>query len=143
MIPAFDPATGALPAGIHESDWASFVTRYGTTPRRVALLAGMQRALVSLANAGCTRVYLGGSFVTTKPEPGDWDGCFEAEGMNFFRLDKALARSNRLAMKDLYFGELYNAADLAITGQAFRDFFQSSRASQPVGVIALNPAAAR
>ena len=80
MIPEFDQATGTLPAGIHESDWAEVVARFGASDARRTLLAGMRQALRNLAAAGCTRVYLGGSFVTERSEregrpPRDWDGA--------------------------------------------------------------------
>jgi len=139
LIPAFDPATGALPAGIHESDWAEVVSRFGTNPHRRALLAGMRRAFLSLAEAGCARVYLGGSFVTAKAEPGDWDGCYEAAGVDFFRLEKVIVRRNKFMMGAFFSGEIYDADAQTITGEPFRLFFQRNRADNLVGMIALDP----
>lgn len=40
---------------------------------RRALLDGVHEALTLLAEAGCTKVWLNGNFVTAKDEPGDFD----------------------------------------------------------------------
>jgi hypothetical protein len=66
MIPAFDPNTNALPAGIHKSDWAEFVTRFGYNAHRQVLLVGMKKALTWVMKAGGAGIYIGGSFVTSK-----------------------------------------------------------------------------
>jgi hypothetical protein len=86
MIPPFDPAPGALPPGIHEATWAAVVVRYGYNPVRRRLLDGLAMALEGLRVAGCRRAYLGGSFVTTKPEPGDFDMCWDVAGVDEDRL---------------------------------------------------------
>jgi len=48
-MPEFDPATGALPAGIHEATWPEVAARFGGNDRRNALLRGMREALLHLA----------------------------------------------------------------------------------------------
>lgn len=140
MIPAFDPTTGALPPGVHEATWGEVAERFGAGERRRALLAGMRDALRTLGRAGCTRVYLGGSFVTAIAEPGDWDGCYDRNGVHTLRLDTHIAASDRTFMKMLYLGEIYDADDMTITGEPFRAFFQRNRAGDAVGVVALDPA---
>ena len=55
MIPPFDPATGALPPGIHEASWAEIVSRFGYNPDRQRLLVGLRFALAGLGFAGCKR----------------------------------------------------------------------------------------
>ncbi|HWE62122.1 MAG TPA: hypothetical protein VHB98_10450 [Chloroflexota bacterium] len=70
------PGDRRVAPGIHETTWAEVVERFGFSARRQMLLSGLQQALRSLAHAGCKRVYLGGSFVTTRNDPGDWDGCY-------------------------------------------------------------------
>ena len=44
VIPPFDPATGNLPAGVHDATWDEFVARYGHTSHRLRLLAGLKTA---------------------------------------------------------------------------------------------------
>ena len=106
MVPAFDPATGALPPGIHEATWVEVVGRFGTNDRRRELLQGMREALLHLARVGCRRIYLGGSFITAKEMPGDWDACYEPipastrdqSGRRRPMLDRNIGTSNREAI---------------------------------------------
>ncbi len=56
------------PARVEEATWSDILVRYGSTPHRLRLLAGLHAALASLRQAGCTRAYLDGSFVTAKEE---------------------------------------------------------------------------
>jgi hypothetical protein len=74
VLPEFT-SDGDLPFGVHLIDWQELRSRFGTqTPRRVWLLGRLQ-ALVSLAaNTGkLRRVFVWGSFVTTKASPKDID----------------------------------------------------------------------
>lgn len=80
MIPEFDPATGSLPAGEHSAAWQEMLDRFGHTPWRRKLLQGLLDALRLLKAAGCQRVYVDGSFVTAKQEPGGFDACWDAAG---------------------------------------------------------------
>jgi len=71
VIPSFD-GRAVLPPGIHSTTWDEIVERYATTERRTELLDGLLEAITSLRSAGCTRIYLDGSFVTEKELPGDF-----------------------------------------------------------------------
>jgi hypothetical protein len=77
MIPEFDPATDCLPCGIHEATWTEIAERFGTGERRQIILAGLQTALQMFRAAGARHAHLGGSFVSAKAEPHDFDGCFD------------------------------------------------------------------
>lgn len=141
MIPPFEPSTGLLPPGIHEATWEEFVARFGWTPHRLTLLAGLKAALDALRAAGCRRAYVDGSFVTAKEEPGDFDACWEPAGIDLDVLDPVLLTfdTGRRAQKAKYGGELFQAnmpADFART--TFLDFFQRSRGGQPKGIVALD-----
>jgi len=74
MIPSFE-ASGNLPPGVHAASWREFAGRYGVTPRRRFLLAGLRAAMRSLKAADCRYVYLDGSFVTAKATPGTTTGA--------------------------------------------------------------------
>src|SRR6202030_4426738 len=87
MIPAFDPR-GNLPPGRHQTSWEDFVKRFGTPPQRRNLLGGMKQLLLSLKNVGCGRVFMDGSFVTSKPNPADYDGCWDRVGMDLAKLQR-------------------------------------------------------
>lgn len=58
-------------------------------------MAGMLEALRLLTVAGCVRAYIDGSFVTVKEEPGDFDACWDAEGVDFDLVDERLLTFDR------------------------------------------------
>lgn len=141
MIPAFDPKTGNLPKGEHFATWAEIEARFGHTPWRQKLVNGLKRALEALRAAGCKKVYLDGSFVTEKERPGDFDACWEVEGVNGDLLDEELLdfADGRAAQKAKYGGELFPAESNAdTTGTLFRAFFQQDRDGNPKGVIVID-----
>jgi len=140
-IPIFDTDTGALPPGIHVATWAEITGRFGGTPRRLKLLAGLRRACDSLRQAGCSRVYLDGSFVTSKEEPNDFDGCWSAQGVDASKLDPALLdfTGKRDVQKAAFGGELFPAEFAVGTfGGRFLDFFQQDREGRPKGIVAID-----
>ena len=56
-------------------------------------MTGLKAAMVSLKDAGCKTVYVDGSFVTGKERPGDFDACWEEEGVDPIVLDPVLLTS--------------------------------------------------
>jgi len=74
VLPEFTPE-GDLPIGVHVTNWQEFRSRFGAgTPRRLWLFGRFQ-ALVELAvsTGKLRRVFVWGSFVTSKPVPKDVD----------------------------------------------------------------------
>ncbi|HEY9777317.1 MAG TPA: hypothetical protein V6C81_26375 [Planktothrix sp.] len=71
-IPQLDEA-GRLPPGRYQVGFEEFEARFITNDRRRWLGNGMIRALHELKDAGATRVEIGGSFVSAKPNPKDFD----------------------------------------------------------------------
>ena len=141
MIPDFN-RDGTLPAGIHWSGWEEAETRFGFSERRLQLLGGLKSALRALRRAGCRRVYLDGSFVTVKGEPGDYDACWDIEGVDMEALDSVfLDFSNaRRAQKRKYLGEFFPAQmPEAASGRLFLDFFQTDKETgKRKGIVGLN-----
>jgi uncharacterized protein DUF6932 len=141
MIPAFGP-TGNLPPGIHRASWRELAERFGWTPHRRELLAGLRAALEALRVAGCRRVYIDGSFVTAKETPGDFDGCWDTEGVDVDQLDPVLLTfdQGRAAQKAKYRGEFYPAQlTEGGSGATFLEFFQTDRETGAAkGIIALD-----
>jgi hypothetical protein len=69
------------------------------------LFDGLRRALQNLQAAGVRRVFIDGSFVTTKAEPNDVDGCWEwTDTVNLDLLDPAFLdfSHQRRAIRDIY-----------------------------------------
>ena len=105
------------------------------------MLDGLKAALRSLRAAGCKKIYLDGSFVTTKERPGDFDACWVGEGVNGDLLDEELLifDSGRATQKAKYGGELFVAEWAADeTGTPFRAFFQQDRDGNPKGIITID-----
>jgi hypothetical protein len=77
VLPEFT-SEGDLPVGVHVTDWQEFRSRFGTTTPRRVWLFGRLRVLVALAanTRKLSRVFIWGSFVTTKPSPKDLDILF-------------------------------------------------------------------
>jgi hypothetical protein len=140
MIPAFDSATGNLPPGEHMATWQEITERYGYTPWRRHLLDGMLNALRLLRGAGCKRAYIDGSFVTAKPQPADFDACWDAETVDFDSVDERLLSfaNGRAVQKKAFFGEFFIADSRADPqGTLFRDFFQTDRDGRRKGIIVI------
>lgn len=132
MIPKFDAQTGDLPPGIHSAEWDEFERRFGGTPHRRRLLAGLGQALEALRQAGCTTVYVDGSFVTNKAAPNDFDACRDPLGVNIAQLDPVLRTFDlgRATQKAKYLGELFPMSGSANpNGVTFLEFFQTNRHS--------------
>jgi hypothetical protein len=141
MIPPFEPSTGLLPAGVHEATWDELVARFGRTPHRLMLLAGLKAALDTLRAAGCRRAYIDGSFVTAKAAPGDFDACWETDGVDPDRLDPVFMTfdQRRRAQKTKFGGELFPADWPAEpSGTTFLGFFQRDRSGQAKGIVMIN-----
>ena len=141
-IPDFDVATGNLPAGIHVATWEEVEAAFGSSARRQRLLAGLLRAMQALRAAGCTRAYIDGSFATAKDAPGDFDACWEAQGVDPNSLDPVLLdfSNRRAAQKAKYGGELFIANQAALpAGTAFLDFFQRDKSTgEAKGIVAID-----
>lgn len=90
MLPEFDTHTGRLPPGEHVASWDEVVERFGWTERRRRLLDGLAEAIDLLATAGCRRVWVNGSLVTAKDEPGDFDACWDTSGVDLDVVDAVL-----------------------------------------------------
>jgi hypothetical protein len=138
MIPPFR-RNGTLPPGIHWATWEEIVERFGGNEHRQNLLAGLRRALDSLQQAGCREVYLGGSFITNKTEPEDFDGCWNKVGVEPEKLDPVLLdfSHERAAQKAKFGGELFIAQAPASDQHLFLEFFQRDRRNQRKGLIGI------
>lgn len=129
MIPAFDEG-GNLPPGVHEADWDEIAQRFGWTSRRRELLAGLKAALEPLREAGCRRIFVNGSFVTDKDEPGDIDVAWDPTDVDVARLldlDPVFGdfADRRAAQKAKFGCEFFPSSFTAdLVGNTFLEFFQ-------------------
>jgi hypothetical protein len=121
------------------------VARFGENPHRKLLLGGLDRALTLLRAAGCKRVYVDGSFVTSKVMPGDYDLAWEPTNVDvalLLSLDPVFGifDAGRAAQKAKYHGEFFpSSITEALTGRTFLDFFQIDKdTGAPKGIVALD-----
>ena len=131
-----------LPPGIHATPIQEFEKRFTFNDHRRKLFGGLQAVTGVLWNAGCTEVYLGGSFVTDKPFPQDYDGCWNPIGVDFSRLDPVLLNydNGRIAQKTKYLGEMFIATLSEASGKTFLEFFQIDKnTGSQKGVILIQP----
>ncbi|MCA1790671.1 MAG: hypothetical protein LC667_12670 [Thioalkalivibrio sp.] len=112
--------------GTHDATLEEAWAALATNAHRRRLFAGFRKGCVELQRAGCTRIYLDGSFVTGKPLPGDFDACWLVDGVDLSNLDPALMdfTDGRKKQKQRYLGEFFPATLLADGTRTFLDFFQ-------------------
>jgi hypothetical protein len=109
----------------------------------VRQLHGLAQAALSLREAGCTRLYVDGSFVTSKEEPGDFDACWDEDGVDRGRLDGVILdlTEKRAAQQAKFGGALFPAHlfDQG-SGMTILESYQIDPIShQPKGIVMLNP----
>jgi hypothetical protein len=140
VIPEFT-ADGLLPQGVHPATLEEVQERFGGNERREQLLIGLVEALRLLGAAGCRRVYINGSFVTSKERPNDIDVCWDIDGVDADALDPVFFdfEDGRAAQKARFGAEFFPAqVPEGLTGRAFLDFFQvDKQTGEPKGIIEL------
>jgi hypothetical protein len=130
LIADFD-STGNLPSGIHDATWGEVNERFGTNLYRRRLLVRMKSALENLSQAGCTTIFVDGSFATSKPYPNDYDCCWEVDEANLQLVDpilKDLTPKGRAAQKVKYGGEFFPSVGVEGSSRSpFLEFFQRDK----------------
>jgi hypothetical protein len=129
-IPPFNEL-GYLPPGIYEVSWLELMERFAINSQRRRLATGLAAALRKLAIAGCRRVVIGGSFVTSKEYPNDFDGWYESFGLDLDILDSLFLEDVESQM-EVFGGTLFSPP-------SYEGFFQTDREGRPKGVIVLDP----
>ena len=138
-LPGFDPETGRLPEGEHVASWDEVVERFGWNARRRQLLDGLADAIGLLEVAGCRRVWLNGSFVTAKEEPGDFDACWDPDDVDLDRLDPIFFEfaDGRATQKQRFGGEFFPNVIETESGLVLAEFFQNERDTGRKGIVVL------
>lgn len=145
VIPEWNVVNGNLPEGEHTGTWDEVQRQFGFTARPRLLLQGLQEGLDILSRCGCSTAWLDGSFVADKPDPGDFDCCWDYSGVDIAALKQDHPeffdfRHLRRAQKERFGGEFFLAhipADLS--GTAFLDFFQIDKyTGERKGIVRLD-----
>lgn len=142
MIPNFQ-FDGVLPSGIHWSTIEEIKEKLCFSVKRTELVAGLEKAILSLKKAGCETIYLDGSFSTSTKDPNDIDVCWELINVNLDLLliiEPVLFNFDfkRKAQKDKFGCEFFPADSIAAPpDKTYIDFFQQDRDGNPKGIIGL------
>lgn len=67
--------------GVHDATLPEIEERFAYSERRKQLFIAMEKVVLMLRGAKCPEIFLNGSYITTKPEPGDYDLCWEPTGV--------------------------------------------------------------
>lgn len=139
-IPPFD-RSGDMPPGIHRTSLQEFIDRFDTNQQRHRLVSGLLEAMNLLRRAGCRAIYVGGSLVTSKDSPDDFDACWDSEGVSLtflYHLEPALVGSLQ-EQRARFGGELVRSeAITAFSAKTFLCFLQTDRNNKARGIIAID-----
>lgn len=131
MIPEFNDL-GYLPAGIHKATIEEIDDRFTYNKHRKLLMSGVKSLVKALKSAGCRRLYLDGSFVTSQELPADYDAVFDPGGVDN-TIDPVL-RDLTDEVKPKYFGDIFILEpDYAHFNHL--EFFQTDRDGVPKGIL--------
>lgn len=100
--------------GVHEYTLAKLERDFATNKERIKLFNGLKSLAQELKRAGCETLYVDGSFITRKLEPGDFDACWEPfvqmnTGTNILLTQDSL--SARIWRKQNYLGDIFPRFD--------------------------------
>lgn len=120
-------AWDVLPPGIHDATLSEIENRFATNDKRKRLFDGFKKGVKSLTTAGCSNIFLDGSFVTAKTEPVDYDACWDTVGVDVNKLDPVLLdfSNGRKNQKLKFLGEFFPSSIRANRQSTFMDFFQT------------------
>ena len=135
MLPPFDE-NGNLPPGVYLATLAEIETRFATTPHRKKLFIGLIAVAENLKAANCKTLYLNGSFITNKEEPGDYDACWEPLDVDQ-NLDPVLLK-DRTARKTKYLGDIYPRIPELAQGLDHFKSWQLDRDDNVKGIIVID-----
>ena len=131
-----------LEEGIHELSLHDFKGLFVYNPVRNKQFSGLLKAMKNLKTAGCPYIYIDGSYVTQKPNPGDFDACVDYTGVNLQILDPVFRNfdNGRQAQKEKFEGEFFpHKFQADRKGTIFIDFFQKEKFSgNRKGIIKLD-----
>lgn len=139
QIPDFT-SDGSLPPGIHVTTWEEFEQRYSLNLTRKTQLKGMKKAIEEFKKAGCSKIYIDGSFVTWKKHPGDFDALYDLDEVERHAIHDILidpSFEGREKQKEYYEGEFFPTSEKADPyGTKYLEFFQKKKKSRnPKGII--------
>jgi hypothetical protein len=139
MIPDLT-GEGTLPPGRHEATVDEIRRRFGSgNPVRTRLMKGLEVILRMARKVGATLLYLDGSFVTDKKEPGDWDAVLLLPTSARIWSKEAIALADRPEVRKRYGGDLFTVSeeDTEVLAHYVEGVFVHDRHGREKGLVAL------
>jgi hypothetical protein len=104
------------------------------------LLEGLKKGSKVLKFFGCNEIYIGGSFVTDNPKPGDIDVCFNNTFMDLSKFRKNNpeffdSKKGSYLQKKKFGCEFFSFNNF---DNYFVDYFSFSRLGEPKGLVKIN-----
>ena len=140
MLPDFTE-DGFLPAGVHPTSFAEFEKRFvyfGRSDRRFRVFDSLRELYRQASRSGIVKRFLvGGSFVTSKPDPNDFDCILVLEpsirGRDLKPLEYNLV--SRRNARRIFGGDVVSVAEGSVDYQRYLLFFQSNRDKEHIGIV--------
>ncbi|EQB00228.1 hypothetical protein L288_18495 [Sphingobium quisquiliarum P25] len=142
MIPSLISQRGhsaqVLPVGLHFVSLREFRDAFAFNAHRAWLFEGLKVACHDLRVAGCSRIFVGGSFVTSKQDPSDYDACWDPVGVSA-DLEPILYDENLLLeRRERYRGDLLiGGCDSGPSGEFFRFLSKDKMTGEERGMIGI------
>ena len=133
MIPTLVSLAGVpdavLPPGVYWATLAEIEAAFATTEHRQWLFEGILDVAEALRRAGCRNMYLGGSFVSARERPNDFDGCWDPTNVQPAALDPLFLNfdDDRAAQKWRYRGEMFISGMSTGSGGTYFEFLQTHK----------------
>jgi len=138
MIPLFD-TDGDLAQGMHQTTWTAFRERFcifARSDRRPRLCRQIEQMLEE-AQASVERLIFGGSFVTSKSEPNDFDCIMVLKAETHYEellpFQRWVADTREASRR--YGGDVFVARINQPTLAVYLDFFRTNRHGKRVGLV--------
>ena len=127
-----------LPKGLHYVTFREFRDGFATNAHRQWLFEGFRLACRDLRAAGCSKIFVGGSYVTSKEFPGDYDACWDPVGVSG-TLDPLIYDENfRIERREKYRGDLLiGDCDAGPSGANFRFLSKDRVSGEERGMIGI------
>lgn len=128
-----------LEPGRYELTWNDFTGSFFSNEHRQHLGQGMLAALKDLQRAGCARVEVGGSFVSSKQLPKDFDLVFQKEGVDMNLVDPSISSKQYWLQQDKFGGEFF-ASDTHFNSpyKSAIEMIRQTRRNEEFGTVVLD-----
>lgn len=140
MLPDFTEK-GLLPAGIHGTTTEEFEQRFvylDRSDRRYRLFDKLRELYRQASKSGIVKRFLvGRSFVTSKPEPNDFD-CILVYDPEIHTRELLPTEYNLISRPDahrMFGGDVIAVAEDSTSYHKYVEFFQRTRDGLPVGLV--------